>query len=123
MTRPLAFSALSGLAWGAIGSLLFWRHAGNPKPFYFFAIPFGCVIGILIYFVFRPFYRKSSKWLFPVSIVSTYLAVFLFGLVLGLADLAFNDTANRIAYAVILQAAIACLWGVTFFPIYCSFLS
>ena len=118
---PLIQSALSGLVWGTVGSLLFWRHSGLIKPAYLLAAPFGTFVGILTYFFFRSFYRKSFKWMFPIAVISTYIAVFLFGLVLGVVDLVSNLNPNRISSAVDLQAAIACLWSITFFPLYWIF--
>lgn len=91
------------------------------KPDYLLAAPFGAFVGILIYFLFRSFYRKSFKWMFPIAVISTYIAVFLFGLILGMVDLASNRSPNSIGSAVVLQAAIACLWGITFFPLYWFF--
>lgn len=116
MNRPLLFSGISGLLWGALGSWLFWRHSGSSNPLFFYAAPFGIAVGFAIYFASRPFYRKSFIWLYPVAFATTYIGVFLFGLILGFADLISNP--DRIPYAVVLQAANACVWGLTFIPVY-----
>ena len=118
MNPSLMASAVSGLIWGIIGSTLFWMSSGGLHPIYFCAAPFGILVGVLVYFLFKWSYTKSIFWIFPIAIFSTYIAVAIFGLGLGILDLVRNP--NRITYAVILQASIACLWGITFIPIYWS---
>jgi hypothetical protein len=118
MNPSLIASAISGLVWGIIGSSLFWMHSGRVSSIYFYAAPFGVLVGLSVYFLFRWSYRKSFIWILPIAVISTYIAVAIFGLGLGVADLVRYP--NRIPYAVILQASVACLWGITFIPIYWS---
>ncbi len=55
--------------------------------------------------------------LIPVSILSTIVAVALFGLCLGVVDLS-RDMPNRIPWAVVVQGINICLWGLIFIPVY-----
>ena len=48
------------------------------------------------------------------SLVGLYVAVSLFGLAVGVYDLATGDIEHRIASAVVIQAVLGVLWGVTF---------
>lgn len=112
----LAISALSGLFWGILGAFLTQNVVGSHS---WFAAPSGIFIGIAAYYLSRWAYRKSIWYLALASIISTFIAVALFGLFLGAADLA-RDIPNRDPSEVILQSMIACLWGLLFVPIYWS---
>ena len=111
---PLVTSIISGLLWGILGSLATLSVFG---PRSWFAAPLGALIGSLVYFLSRRFYTRSLLALIPVSILSTFVAVALFGLCLGAVDL-FRGTGNRIPWAVIVQGMNACLWGLLYIPIY-----
>jgi uncharacterized membrane protein YjjP (DUF1212 family) len=112
----IAISALSGLIWGILGAFLTQNAAGAHS---WLAAPSGIFIGIAVYYLSRWAYRKSLWHLALASIISTFIAVALFGLFLGAADLS-RDIPNRIPSAVILQSMMACLWGLLFIPIYWS---
>ena len=74
----------SGLLWGIIGSLATQSSFGR---FSWFVAPLGMVIGLLVYWLSRRFYSKPIWMLIPVSLISTFLGVALFGICLGLIDL------------------------------------
>lgn len=112
----IAISALSGLVWGILGAFLTQNVAGS---YSWFAAPSGIFIGIAVYYLSRWAYRRSVWYLALASMISTFIAVALFGLFLGAADLT-RDIPNRIPSAVILQGMNACLWGLLFVPIYWS---
>jgi hypothetical protein len=110
----MVVSIISGLLWGTLGSLATLSSFG---PRSWFAAPFGALIGLLVYWASRRFYSRSFRALVPVSIVSTFAAVALFGLCLGAVDL-FWGTTSRIGWAVVVQGMNACLWGLIFIPTY-----
>lgn len=105
----------SGLLWGIIGSLATQSSFGR---FSWFVAPLGMVIGLLVYWLSRRFYSKPVWMLIPVSLISTFLGVALFGICLGLIDLS-RATPDRIPWAVVAQAMNACLWGLIFIPVFC----
>lgn len=109
---PLLVSLISGVLWGILGSFVTYNLFG---PFSWWAAPSGILIGYLVYRLSQPFYTKSIWVLIPVAILSTFVAVALFGLSLGLADLA-RGVPNNIAWAVIVQGMLACLGGLVFVP-------
>ena len=111
---PLQTSIISGLMWGIIGSLATQSSLG---PFSWLAAPLGMIIGLFVYRLSRRFYSRSIWMLIPVSLISTFLAVALFGLCIGLIDLS-RAIPNRIPWAVVFQAMNACLWGLIFIPVY-----
>lgn len=112
--KPAIASAASGLAWGFLGAYLTRRVAG---PHSWFAAPGGIVIGLFVFWISRWTYRKPFWFLVPTAVLSTLIAVALFGLCLGIADLA-RGIPGRISSAVVLQSMNACLWGVLFVPLY-----
>jgi hypothetical protein len=86
-------------------------------PHSWLAAPGGILIGVIIFCISRRFYQKSVWFLLPVAIVTTFIAVALFGLCLGFADL-MRDLPGQIAWAVVLQGMNACLWALIFIPLY-----
>jgi hypothetical protein len=111
---PLQTSIFSGLLWGILGSLTTQSTFG---PLSWFAAPLGMLIGLLVYWLSRRFYSKSIWMLIPVSLISTVLAVALFGLCIGLFDLS-RAIPHRIPWAVVVQAMGACLIGLFCIPVY-----
>jgi len=111
----IAISALSGLVWGILGAFLTQDAAGS---YSWFAAPSGIFIGIAVYYLSRWAYRKSVWYLALASVISTFIAVALFGLFLGAADL--TRDIPRIPSAVILQGMYTCLCGLLFIPFYWS---
>ena len=102
---------LSGLIWAGIAYLLVPGPLGPLLWAGMVASPF---IGVIIGISFRPAYRwpRAARILF--SLVTLYLAVTIFGLVVGLYDVASSDEPNRIPSAVVIEYILAFLWGVTF---------
>lgn len=107
-------AAFSGLLWGLLGAYLTSQIAGSHS---WFAAPGGIVIGLLVFYSCRWTYRRPLWILLPTAFVSTFFAVALFGLCLGVADV-MRDIPNRIGWAVVMQSMNACLWGLAFSPPY-----
>jgi hypothetical protein len=107
-------SASSRLLWGLLGSYLTRKVFG---PHSWLAAPCGIFIGLLVFCSSRWTYRRQVWVLLPTAIISTFIAVALFGLCLGFADLT-RDIPNRIGWAVVVQSMNACLWGLIFAPLY-----
>jgi surface polysaccharide O-acyltransferase-like enzyme len=114
LRMPLPTSIFSGLLWGILGSLATQNTFG---PISWFVAPLGMLIGLLVYWFSRRFYSKSLWMLIPVSLISTVLAVALFGLCIGLIDLS-RAIPHRTPWAVIVQAMGLCLIGLIAIPIY-----
>ena len=114
MKTPLIASLLSGLAWGIAGSLLTKDAFG---VYSWYAAPSGAFIGITVYLLGSRSYRRSSWNLIPVAIISTFIAAALFGIALGIVDLA-RGIPGRIGWAVVVQAMNACMMSLVIFPIY-----
>ena len=110
----IAVSAITGLLWGILEAYLTREVSGSHA---WLAAPSGLLIGVFIYLLSRRFYRKSIWHIIPVSIASTFIAVALFGLFLGSADLT-RDIPNRIGWAVVVQGMTTCLWGLILVPLY-----
>jgi len=104
---------LSGLIWGILGA---WLSAGGVPSFRWFAVPGGILIGALIYRTSRWTYRASPWALLPTAAVTTVIAVALFGLAVGLVDLA-RGIPGRIPLAVVLQTVLGFLWGLLYSPL------
>lgn len=111
---PLQSSIFSGLLWGALGSLATQSTFG---PISWFVAPLGMLIGLLVYRLSRRFYSKSLWVLIPVSLISTVLAVALFGLFLGLIDLS-RASPHPDPWAVVVQPMGLCLIGLIGIPVY-----
>jgi hypothetical protein len=112
--KTVVVSAMSGLLWGLLGAYLTRNIAG---PYSWLAAPSGPVIGLFVFYVSRWTYWRPVWVLIPTAMVSTFLAVGLFGLFLGFADLS-RAMPNRIGWAVVVQSMLACLWGIIFIPLY-----
>ena len=104
-------SCVSGAVWGCIVALMA-----------FSAIPYaiwggliaGPAIGLLIGLATRPWCRLPTALRIPATLLSLYLAAALFGLGVGVYDWLAVDIPYRIPSAVVLQAVLAFLWGLTF---------
>lgn len=121
MTRLDLFSLASGCVWGGIAYLL----GGPLDRLVWGGIIVSPLIGLAV--------GRAATWLRPssnpaklgsklgsklgrafVSLAGLYIAASLFGLAVGMYDLATGDTAHRIATAVVMQSILGVLWGVTF---------
>ncbi|MGH9786971.1 MAG: hypothetical protein ACRD88_22605 [Terriglobia bacterium] len=115
MTRCDGFSLASGCVWGGIAYLL---GSGALERLVWGGILVSPLIGLAIGRVaawLRPSSRLGSKLGRAfASLVGLYVAVSLFGLAVGVYDLATGDIEHRIASAVVIQAMLGVLWGVTF---------
>ena len=58
--------------------------------------------------------RLSTSLRIAATLLSLYVAAALFGLGVGVYDWLAVDIPNRIPYAVVVQAVLAFLWGLTF---------
>lgn len=103
-------SLASGAVWGLIGYALGSSAFGSAIWGAVLASP---LIGVVIGWSFRSIHGLSTTARVFASLLSLYMAVTLFGLAIGLADLA-RGGAHQIAAEVVLQAVPAALWGVTF---------
>ena len=117
--NPIVASALTGVAWGLVAAYFTSTSTvfGSIAWMAAFSWP---LIGVFIYLVSRFIYRRSVWWMIPWTLVSTYLALILFGLALGIADAMRPIPRNTIA--VIAQSVLMCLWGFTFIPFFWLFL-
>ena len=119
MLRPKAtnkaqyywMSALCGCGWAGLAYLLSWGVFGFNIVGGLIASPF---IGLLVGFIYLPAYRLPKVGQVFVSLALLYLAVALFGLAVGMYDAFWRAIPDRIQSEVILQSAMAALWGVTF---------
>jgi hypothetical protein len=106
--------AVSGLLWGLLGAWLTQKIFG---PYVWIAAPTGILIGLLIYQLSRRFYSGPAWQLVPVAIVTTIMAVGLFGIVVGIVD-ATSGSGNRMIWKTVVQSANACVAGLLFLPAY-----
>jgi len=111
--NPLIASLLSGAAWGVLGAYFTFRLAGPWSPY---ATISGPLIGIFIFYISRWVYRRSWLLIIPWSIISTYIAVILFGFALGIAHAL--QPLSGVAWKVIVESAIACPAGLTIIPFF-----
>jgi len=107
-------SALSGLSWGLLGAYV-TRQVTGGFSWYWYAAPSGILIGLVVFYFSRWTYRRPLWVLMPAAFISTFVAVGLFGLCLGFADL-MRDIPNRTGWAVVVQGMNACWWGLVFLP-------
>jgi hypothetical protein len=108
-SKYIVLSTLSGFFWAGIAYYLV-RWA--PPPFIWGGIVASPVIGLTVGLL----YLNACNWrrvarIF-LSLATLYIAVFLFGLAMGVCD-ALRPIPNRISLAVVIQSINACLWGVT----------
>ena len=113
--RTALLSAVSGCVWGAIAYLLTGRNAGMAIWWGVLASPF---IGVLVGLAAARLRKLPAGGRAFVSLVGLYGATSLFGLVVGLGDLATGvnsgEGSHRIPSAVIIQSVLGFLWGLTF---------
>ena len=108
-------SAVSGGAWGAIAYLLAGRMVGKGI---WGGVLVSPAIGILVGLTAARLRNLPAGGRVFVSLVGLYAATLLFGLAVGLGDLATgvnsSEGSQRIPGAVILQSGLGFLWGLTF---------
>ena len=115
MTRRDGISLACGFAWGGIAYVL---GSGALDRLIWGGVLVSPLIGLAIGRVAA--WLRPSSWLGSklgrafASVVGLYAAVSLFGLAVGVYDLATGDIRNRIASAVVIQAVLGVLWGATF---------
>jgi hypothetical protein len=98
------------MVWGVIGHVLGTDAFPAAARGGLYASPFiGLIIGLS--FKRAGSFHVIGKVLF--SLLSLYLAASLFGLAVGMYD-ALRDIPDRIPSAVVIQAVLAYLWGLTF---------
>lgn len=110
-------AGLSGLIWGLMGASFSQKVAGAHV---WFAVPLGIPIGIAVFRGSRWTYKKPRWVLFFTAIISTIIAVALFGLCVGLVDL-MRDIPNRNGLAVVIQSMLAYLFGLLTMPPFWAF--
>jgi len=109
--RYLVLSALSGCLWAAIALLLGAEAMG---PIIWGGVVASPLIGVIAAYIFLPACRWPLVARIVFALVTLYLAVAAFGLAAGLYDAVVRDIPNRIGWAVVVQAMLASLWGITF---------
>ncbi len=109
--RHDALSALSGCAWAGIAYLIGRTALGPILVGGLLASP---LIGLVVGRLYRPAYALSTRGRALAALVTFYIAVALFGLAVGLYDAFALAVPGRIPSAVVIQAVIGMLWGVTF---------
>lgn len=110
--KPLIYvmaCALSGCVWAAIAWVIGHEVMGAVVWGGIIASP---LIGIAIGYLFGSMGRWPWLLSLPASLLSLLLAVSAFGMAMGLFDLA-RGVPGRIPWAVVAQAVVASLWGVT----------
>lgn len=108
--RYIVFSVLSGCVWAVFAYVL--AHRAMPTIVWggLLASP---LIGIVIGLAFRRACRFSTVVRWALSLVSLYFAAVLFGACSGICDILVSNNTDRILSAVVLQAVLATLWGLT----------
>jgi len=105
------FSGASGFLWGCLATVAAYNAVPRAVWGGLIVSPaIGCLIGAAT--------MRWSDLALPlrigVALLSVYVAAALFGLGVGLYDWLAVGTPNRIPSAVVAQAVLAFLWGVTF---------
>jgi hypothetical protein len=107
--RYYLLSMLSGCMWAVIAFLL--------SLDFNFVIVGGLIasplIGLLIGLIHRRAYNLPTVGQVLLSLGTLYLAVFLFGLAIGVSDLLWGDISNRVTVEVILGTAFTLVLGIT----------
>lgn len=96
-----------GLTWGLFGYIIVGEGALGGL----IASPF---IGLLIGRIALSAVPYGIGWMFPVSLVNLYIAVFLYGLASGIYDYAVIRADQSVSPVVIIESVFAFLWGLTF---------
>ena len=109
MRRYWLLAAFAGGLWGLFAYVLAARFMGRIVWGGILASP---LIGLAIARIYLPFYERSGRVRWFMALVTLYVAAMLFGLGAGIYD-AVPPVANRLTHAVIVQAVLATLWGVT----------
>jgi hypothetical protein len=113
VARIVVLSALSGCVWALIASFL-----ARSLPGIRVALLLSPLIGVVVGLAFRNVPRRGFVGRALVSLIGFYLAVVIFGLVIGIADAMTGPASGpgwrRDPFAVVLQGIIGTLWGVTF---------
>jgi hypothetical protein len=110
--RYLGWSFVSGAVWAVIAWAL-WppRHSA---PSVWGAMLASPVIGLIIGLGFWWIHDLPKAARIFVSLVSLYASAVLFGIAVGMTDLAARRITGSIPSAVVLEAIAAVLWGLTF---------
>jgi hypothetical protein len=106
-----ALSALSGCAWAGIAYLIGRTALGPILVGGLIASP---LIGLVAGRLYRPAYALPTIGRAFAALATFYVAVALFGLAVGLYDAFTFGDPHRIRSAVVIQAILGTLWGVTF---------
>jgi len=105
--------ALLGTCWGLLAALLGGRAIGEPILYGVFASPLiGLVVGR---FMHPPFARASTVYRALIAFASLYGGALLFGLVIGLGELARAGGGRGLE--VLWQDVAAVLYGTSLFVI------
>ena len=101
----------SGALWGGIVTLL--AFDAFPRAIWggLIASP---MIGLAAATIIPLWSRRSAGTRVVMSLVAVYVSAALFGLAVGLCDWLVFDIPDRIPYAVVLQAVLAFMWGLTY---------
>ncbi len=109
-----ACALVTGLLWGLLPAAITWRTAGYHC---LYVLLVSSAVGLLIYRISRPFYRRSRVLLGLWSIVTLYLACWTTGLAMGVADLVSHYTPSMRPAQVVLGDALVVCFVITANPI------
>lgn len=114
--KAIIASAVSGLCWGILGSWLTRDMFAKT----WLAAPGGIAVGVMVFYLCRWTYRKPLPILIPTAVLSTFVAVGLFGVCLGIADLTreIPQLPHRTGWGVVAFASYACMLGLWLIPIF-----
>jgi hypothetical protein len=105
--------AFLGTCWGLLAALLGGRALGEPILYGVFASPFiGFAVGRLLHPLFA---RASTAYRALIAFASLYAGAVLFGLVIGLGELAVARSGRGLE--VVWQDVAAVLYGTSLFVI------
>lgn len=114
VTRIILLSVASGGVWAAIAVVL----GGAMRPIIWGGVLLAPFIGLAAGFASAVFPSEGRFYKALFSLVSLYTAAAIFGLGMGVYDLLTGQNSGdgwqRIPSAVIVQASMATLWGLTF---------
>jgi len=109
--KYIALSGVSGTVWGCLVTAVAFEFVPQAVWGGLIASPaIGCIIG----FATLHWCRLRTPLRIAATLLSLYAAAVLFGLSVGLYDWLALDIPGRIAHGVVLQAAVAFPWGLTF---------
>ena len=113
--RPLQYNAVcavSGITWGVLAFAAGYEALGGIAWAGLIASP---LIGVAIGWLYRPLHRAPMALHLILPIISLYVAAMLFGVAVGIGDLAWRWTVEGLNLVGLIPGAVlAVWWGLTF---------